>query len=192
MITAQDIKKLRDFTGARMMECKKALEESEGDFKKAEQILRKQGIKIADKKLGRSTSEGFIGSYIHGNGKVGVLVEINCETDFVARNKEFREFAHDLAMHIAALQPKYLDLGDIEPEITKQKREEFREETKGKPREIAEKIVEGKTNKYFEELCLMTQPFVKDPDKIVKELVTETIAKLGENIIIKKFVRFEI
>ncbi|NOQ68223.1 translation elongation factor Ts [Patescibacteria group bacterium] len=194
MITAQEVKNLRDRTGASMMQCKRSLEESSGDIEGAIKILQKSGSKVADKKCGRGTAEGFIGSYIHGNGKVGVLVEINCETDFVARNEEFKEFAHDLAMHDAAADPKYIDYSEIDPEEMKNKKEELKEEVKkeNKPADIAEKIVEGKIKKYFDEICLLTQPFVKNPDLTVEQLITEKIAKLGENIKVKKIIRFEI
>ena len=194
MITAQEVKNLRDRTGASMMQCKKALEESSGDIEGAIKILQKSGSKVADKKCGRGTVEGYIGSYIHGNGKVGVLVEINCETDFVARNEEFKELAHDLAMHVAATDPQYVDYSEIDPEEMKNKKEELKEEVKkeNKPEDIAEKIVEGKIKKYFDEVCLLTQPFVKNPDLTVEQLITEKIAKLGENIKVKKIIRFEI
>lgn len=194
MIAAKEVKKLRDKTGASMSECKKALEESSGDFEKAVKIMQKRGLKVADKKMGRSVCEGYVGSYIHNNGKVGVLVEVNCETDFVARNGEFQEFSHDLAMHIAALKPEYVDFTQISPEVVKEKREIFMASMakEKKPKEIKERIIEGKMKKYFDEVCLMSQPFVKDSEKTVKDLVTEKIAKLGENIIVKRFVRFEI
>ena len=194
MISAQEVKKLRDRTGASMSECKKSLEESSGDMEKAVKIMQKSGSKIADKKCGREMAEGYIGSYIHSNGKVGVLVEVGCETDFVAKNKEFQELTHDLAMHIAALDPKYVNCDEIDSEIIKNKKVELLEEVKkeNKPPEIMEKIVEGKVKKHFDEICLMSQSFVKNPEMAVEELVTEKIAKLGENIKVKRFVRFEI
>ena len=194
MITAQEVKNLRDRTGASMMQCKKALEESSGDIKGAIKILQKSGSKVADKKCGRSAAEGYIGSYIHSNGKVGALVEVNCETDFVARNEEFKELAHDLAMHVAATNPKYVDYNEIDPKEIKNKEEELKEEVKkeNKPESVAEKIVKGKIKKHFDEVCLLTQPFVKNPDFTVEQLITEKIAKLGENIKVKKIVRFEI
>lgn len=194
MISAQEVKKLRDRTGASMGECKKSLEESSGDMEKAIKIMQKSGSKIADKKCDRDMSEGYIGSYIHSNGKVGVLAEVSCETDFVAKNKEFQELTHDLAMHIAALDPKYVDDGEIDVEMIKSKKEEISEEVKkeNKPSEILEKIVEGKVKKCFDEICLMSQPFVKNPEMTIEELVTEKIAKLGENIKVKRFIRFEI
>lgn len=194
MITAKEVKSLRDRTGASMMQCKKALEESSGNPEEAIKILQKSGSKVADKKCGRGMAEGYIGSYIHGNGKVGVLVEVNCETDFVARNEEFKELAHDLAMHVAAVSPKYIDYSEIASEEMKSKKEEIIKEVEKdqKPANIAEKIVEGKVKKYFDEICLLTQQFVKDPDFTVEQLITEKIAKLGENIKVKKIIRFEI
>lgn len=194
MISAQEVKKLRDRTGASMAECKKSLEESSGDMEKAIKVMQKSGSKIADKKCGRNMAEGYIGSYIHSNGKVGVLVEVICETDFVARNEEFKKLTHDLAMHIAALNPKYVGCDEVDSEIIKSKREEFLEEVKkeNKPPEIMEKMVEGKVKKYFDEICLMSQPFVKNPEMTIEGLVTEKIAKLGENVKVKRFIRFEI
>jgi elongation factor Ts len=194
MISAQEVKKLRDITGASMMECKKSLEESSGDMEKAKKIMQKSGSKIADKKCGRNMAEGYIGSYIHSNGKVGALVEVVCETDFVAKNKEFQELTHDLAMHVAAVNPKYVNHDEIDPEIIKSKKDEVSEDVKkeNKPSEIMEKIVEGKVKKHFDEICLMSQSFVKNPEMTIGELITEKIAKLGENIKVKKFVRFEI
>ncbi len=194
MITAQEVKNLRDRTGVSMMQCKKALEESAGDVEKAIKILQKSGSKVADKKCGRGTVEGYIGSYIHSNGKVGVLVEVGCETDFVARNEEFKELAHDLAMHIAASNPKYVSCDEINPEEIKTKKEELLEETKkeNKPENILDKIVEGKAKKHFDEACLLTQVFVKNSEFTVGQLITEKIAKLGENIKVKRFMRFEI
>ena len=193
MITAQEVKNLRDRTGASMMGCKKALEESLGDIEKAIKNLQKGGSKVADKKCGRDMAEGFIGSYIHSNGKIGVLVEISCETDFVAKGDEFMELAHNLAMHIAASSPRYVSYDEIDPADVENKKKEIEEEVKkeNKPREIMEKIVEGKVKKYFDEICLLNQPFVKDTDMTVEELITEKIAKTGENIKVKKFVRFE-
>lgn len=193
MITAKEVKNLRDLTGASMMRCKKALEESSGNVEKAVKMLQKNSSRAAGKKQGRSTGEGYIGCYVHSNGKIGVLVEVNCETDFVARGNEFREFVHDLAMHVAAVNPDYISYDEIDPDVIKSKKEKFIEETKkeNKPSGIIQKIVEGRVKKYFDEICLLNQPFVKDPDKTVGELTTEKIAKFGENIRIKRFVRFE-
>ena len=194
MVTAQEVKSLRDRTGVSMMQCKKALEESSGDIEQAIKILQKSGSKVADKKSGRTATEGYIGSYIHSNGKVGVLIEINCETDFVAKNEDFKELSHDLAMHIAASDPKYVSYEQIDPEEMKKKKEELAEEVKkeNKPEDIAVKIVEGRVKKHFDEVCLMTQQYIKDPDLTVEQLIVKKIAKLGENIKISRFERFEI
>jgi elongation factor Ts len=194
MISAQDVKNLRDMTGASMMQCKKALEESGGNVDEAIKIMQKAGSKIADKKCGRDTAEGIIGSYIHSDGKSGVLVEINCETDFVARGEEFKEFAHDVAMHILAMNPIYVSMEEIDSKIIEDKRAEITDSVKGenKPADIMEKMIAGKVKKYFEEMCLLTQPFVKDPDMTVGGLLTGKIAKFGENVKIKRFVKLEV
>ena len=194
MISAQDVKKLREMTGASMMQCKKALEETGGNFDEAKNVMKKSGSKIADKKCGRDTAEGFIGSYIHTDGKSGVLVEINCETDFVARGDEFKDFAHDVAMHILAMNPVYVGMEDVDSAVVEAKKKEIIESVKdeNKPADIIEKMIEGKLKKHFEELCLLTQPFVKDPDMTVGALLTSKIAKFGENVKIKKFVKLEI
>ncbi|MDD3190223.1 MAG: translation elongation factor Ts [Candidatus Pacebacteria bacterium] len=194
MISAQDVKKLRDSTGASMMQCKKALEESKGNFEEAVKIMQKNGSKIANKKCDRFTSEGMIGSYIHTNGKAGVLVEINCETDFVARGDEFKEFAHDIAMHILAMNPQFVSVDEIDKNLIEAKRAEVIEETKGqdKPADIMEKIIEGKVKKHFDDISLLTQPFVKNPDMTIGQLLTEKIAKFGENVKIKRFVKLEV
>lgn len=194
MISAQDVKKLRDMTGASMMQCKKALEESNGNFEEAKKIMQKSGSKIAEKKGDRATAEGMIGSYIHTDGKSGVLVEINCETDFVARGEEFKEFAHDVAMHILAMNPKYVSTEEVDPAVMENKKKEIIESVKdeNKPADIIEKMIEGKVKKYFEEACLLTQPFVKDPNMTVGELLTSKIAKFGENVKIKRFVKLDI
>lgn len=193
MISAQDVKKLRDMTGASMMQCKKALEESGGNFDEAIKIMQKSGSKIADKKCGRETTEGIIGSYIHSDGKSGVLVEINCETDFVARGDEFKEFAHDIAMHILAMNPKYVSMEEIDPAAIEAKRKEIAESIKDekKSADIIEKMIEGKVKKHFDEMCLLAQPFVKNPDLTIGELLTNKIAKFGENVKIKRFVKLE-
>jgi elongation factor Ts len=194
MISAQDVKNLRDMTGASMMQCKKALEESNGNVEEAIKIMQKAGSKIADKKCGRDTAEGMIGSYIHTDGKSGVLVEIDCETDFVARGDEFKEFSHDIAMHVLAMNPQYVSMEEIDQTIVSSKRAEIVESVKdeNKPADIIEKMVEGKLKKYFEEQCLLTQPFVKDPDMTVGALLTNKIAKFGENVKIKRFVKLEV
>lgn len=193
-ISAEMVKELRQRTGIGMMECKKALKESKGDIEKAITVLRKKGYARAKEKMDRETSEGVIGSYIHLNGKIGVLVEVNCESDFVARNEEFKELVKNIAMHIAASNPKYISSEDVPPEELEQEKEIIREQFKdsGKPPEIVEKIVEGKSKKFYEEVCLVNQPYIKDDKISVKQLVADYIAKFGENINIKRFARFEL
>lgn len=192
-ITAEMVKQLREKTGAGMMECKKALTEANGDFEKAIEVLRKKGISAAEKRAGRAASEGIIGSYIHMD-KIGVLVEVNCETDFVARTDDFRALVKDIAMHIAAANPRYLSREDVPAEVIEKEKEIYKEQIKGKPEHIMDKIVEGKLEKFYNENCLLEQIFVKDPEqkKTIKEIVTEAIAKMGENIVVKRFVRFQL
>lgn len=194
MISAQDVKELRDMTGASMMQCKKALEESNGNKEEAIKIMQKAGSKIAAKKGDRETAEGAIGSYIHTDGKSGVLVEIDCETDFVARGDEFKEFAHDIAMHILAMNPAYVSMDEVGEEIVAAKKAEITELAKdeNKPADIMGKIIEGRLKKFFEEQCLLTQPFIKDPDMTIGALLTSKIAKFGENVKIKRFSRLEV
>jgi elongation factor Ts len=193
-ITAQMVKELRTKTGAGMMDCKKALAETNGDLNKAINYLREKGIAKADSKSGRSTSEGVIYSYIHPGDKLGVLVEINCETDFVARTDDFRSFAKDVAMQIAASAPLAIKREDLDEKLIEEEKNIYRQQAlnEGKPEKILDKIVNGKVEKYFSEVCLMEQPFVKDNDKKVGDIVKETIAKLGENMGIKRFVRFRL
>jgi len=193
-ITAKQIADLRARTGGGMMDCKKALVEAQGDAEKAILALRKSGAIKAAKKADRETKEGVIGSYIHANGKIGVLVEVLCETDFVAKNTEFKEFVHDVALHVAAMNPKYLKSEDVDAKEVAKEKEIFLAEAKasGKPADIAVKIVDGKIKKFTEESALLCQPFVKDPSKTISELLTEKIAKIGENLEIKRFCRFEI
>ncbi|MBD3309579.1 translation elongation factor Ts [candidate division KSB3 bacterium] len=191
-ITAQMVKELREKTGAGIMDCKKALTETEGDLEKAIEALRKKGLAAAAKKSGRVTSEGAVASYIHAGGKIGVLVEINCETDFVARTDQFQTLVKDIAMHIAASNPLYLKREDVPAEVLQKEREIYRAQflNSGKPEKVIEKIVDGKIDKYYTEMCLYEQPFVKDTDKTVQQLITETIAQVGENINIRRFARF--
>lgn len=193
-ISAELVKELRQRTGIGMMECKKALQESKGDIEKAITILRKKGYARAKEKMSRETSEGVIGSYIHLDGKIGVLVEVNCESDFVARNEDFKELVKNVAMQIAASNPKYVSSEDVPPEELEKEKEIIREQFKdsGKPPEIVEKIVEGKSKKFYEEVCLEDQPYIKDDKISVKQLVASYIAKLGENIKISRFARFEL
>ena len=193
-ISATMVKELREKTGAGMMACKKALTEAEGDYEKAVDLLRKKGMASADKKAGRATSEGAVSSYVHSNGKVGVLLEVNCETDFVARTEQFKEFVKDISMHIAASSPRYLTSEEIPQEVIAKEKEiaiaQMQEQ--GKPQNVLEKIAEGKVRKFIEENCLLSQAFVKDPDKTVEQVLRETIGALGENMAIQRFVRFEL
>lgn len=193
-ISAAMVKELREKTGAGMMECKKALEEANGDIEKAIDILRARGAAKAAKRAERETREGAIGSYIHMGGRIGVMVEVNCETDFVARTEAFQELVRDLAMHIAASSPLAITAEDIPAEIVERERNVYREQVKneGKPENIWDKIVEGKLKKFFQENALLSQPFVKNPDKTVEQLITEVSAKTGEKIQVRRFVRYEL
>lgn len=188
------IKKIRQQTGAGMVDIKKALEEAGNDEKKAIEILRKKGQSKAVKKAEREVSEGVIGSYIHSNGKIGAMVKVYCETDFVARNEEFQKLAKDMAMHISAMNPQVLDPKDVSDKLVDKEREIWVEQLKneGKPKEIMQKIMEGKEKKFREEISLMTQPFVKNPEMTIQDLVTEEIGKIGENIKVGDFSRFEL
>lgn len=192
-ISAKMVQELRAKTGAGIMDCKRALTETDGDIEKAVETLRKKGLAAAAKKAGRVTSEGAVASYIHGEGRIGVLVEVNCETDFVARTEQFQQLVKDVCMHIAASNPLYLKREDIQEDVLNKEREIYRAQfqNSGKPEKVIEKIVDGKIDKYFSEVCLYEQAFVKDPDKTIQQLVTETIAQLGENLNIRRFVRFE-
>ena len=193
-ITAEMVKELRQRTGIGVMECKEALKESKGDIEKAIVILRKKGYARAKDKMSRDTAEGLVGSYIHLDGKIGVLLEVNCESDFVSRNDEFKELVKNIAIHIAAAAPEYLTSEDIPPEVLEEEKEIIRGQFKDskKPPEIIEKIVQGKLGKFSEEVCLLDQSYVKDDKVSIKELLTSHIAKFGENIRIKRFARFEL
>jgi elongation factor Ts len=193
-ITTQMIKELRAKTGAGIVDCKKALQEAGGDMEKAVEILRKKGAAKAAKKAERATAEGAVFSYIHGGGKVGVLVELNCETDFVARNETFKELGHEIAMQIAAMAPEYVSKEEVPEEVVAKEREVLREQAlaEGKPEHIVEKIVEGRLAKFYSEKCLLEQPWIKDDSKTIKELITDYITKLGENIKVRRFARFEV
>ena len=196
-ITAAAVKQLREKTGAGMMECKNALVEADGSEERAIEILRKRGLASAKKREGRIAAEGIVGSYIHMGGKVGVLLEVNCETDFVARGDEFQQLVKDIAMHVAAAEPKYVNRADVAATDLDKEREIARAQAKNdpknanKPDQVIDKIVEGRLNKYYEETVLMDQPFVKDPAKTVAELVTEKVAKTGEKITIRRFTRYK-
>ncbi|HEY7391814.1 MAG TPA: translation elongation factor Ts [Bryobacteraceae bacterium] len=193
-ITAQMVKDLRERTGAGMMECKRALVEAKGDPGEAEVLLRKWGIAGAAKKSARATRQGLIGSYIHHGGQLGVLVEVNCESDFVARTDDFKELVHDLAMHVAAADPRYIHKEDVNAADLAKEKEIARDRARaeGKPEKVLDKIVEGRLQKYYEEVCLLEQPFVKEATLTVGQLVKTKIAKLGENITVARFVRFKV
>lgn len=193
MITAEMVKQLRERTGAGMMDCKKALNETNGDMEKAIEYLREKGLAAAAKKAGRIAAEGIVDAYIHGDGRIGVLVEVNIETDFAAKNEEFRAFVKDIAMQIAAAKPEYIRKEDVPAEVVEKEKEILRAQAlnEGKPEKIVDKMVEGRIEKFYKEVCLLEQPFIKDPDKTVKQLLTEKIATIGENINIRRFVRFE-
>ncbi len=192
--TAQEIAQLRAKTGLGMMECKKALVEANGDENKAIEILRQKGAAKAEKKSVRATESGLIDTYIHGEGKIGAMVEVLSETDFVARNEEFKAFVHDIALHVAAVDPQYISEKEVPQEEVEKQKNIFIEQVKaqGKPENIVEKIVEGKMNKYFSEICLLKQPFVKNEDLTIEELLRDNIAKIGENLVISKIARFEL
>jgi elongation factor Ts len=192
-VSAAMVKELREKTGAGMMDCKKALAENAGDFVKAEEWLRKKGITGAAKKAGRTAAEGLVGAYVH-NGKVGVLVEVNCETDFVARNEDFQALVRDVALHVAALSPQYVRREEVPAEVLEKEKdiERVKLREQKKPEAMIEKILTGKIEKYFETVCLLDQPFVKDDKKKVHEVVTEAIAKIGENISIRRFTRYQV
>jgi len=193
-ITAEQVRKLRERTGAPMMDCKKALEASNGNEEAAVDHLRKQGISTAAKKAARVTSEGSVASYIHAGGKIGVLVEVNCESDFVARTDDFKDLIKDIAMHIAAADPKFVRKEDVTPDAYEREKEIYRAQAAatGKPAPVVEKIVEGKMSKFYEEVCLLEQPFIKDQTISISQLIATKIGKLGENIAVRRFARFKV
>ena len=193
-VNAAAVKELRERTGAGMLDCKKALEEANGDLTRAAEILREKGLSAAANKAGRAATEGAIESYIHGGGRIGVLVEVNCETDFVGKTDQFREFVRDIAMQIAAASPKYVRREEVPQEDIEKEKEILKAQAlnEGKPEKIVEKMVEGRIGKYYEEYCLMEQSFVKDPDKTIAQLLNEKISTIGENISIRRFVRYEL
>lgn len=192
VVTTDLIKKLREKTNAPMMDCKKALEEANGDIKTATEILKKRGQIVALKKAGRSAKEGIIEFYVHSNNKIGVLLEVNCETDFVARNEDFRRFSKDVCMQIAASSPSYVSRKEVPKSMIDREKDVLKEQVKGKPENIAEKIVEGKLEKFYSEVCLMDQPFIKDDKMTIKEYLAILIGKIGENIVVRRFVRFHV
>jgi elongation factor Ts len=188
------VKKLREETGIGILECKKAIAESNNDYEKAAEILRKKGFEKAKAKSSRTTKQGLIGSYIHTNGKIGVLMELGCETDFVARNEDFQALLKDISMQIAAMNPKYISPDDIPEEVIEKEKEIYRSQLKdsGKPDNIIEKITEGKLKKFYNEICLLNQNFFKEEKKTIEDLITEKIHKIGENIVVKRFVRYQL
>jgi len=193
-ISASQVKELREKTGAPMMDCKQALSEAKGNLEEAVVLLRKRGVSVAAKKATRVTSEGSVSSYIHAGGKIGVLVEVNCESDFVARTEDFKELIHDIAMHIAASDPKYVRKEDVTPEAYAREKEIYLDQAirSGKPANIAEKMVAGKMEKFYEEVCLLEQPFIKDQTVSIGQLIATKVGKLGENIAVRRFARFKV
>jgi elongation factor Ts len=191
-ISMELVKKLRERTGVGMMDCKKALEETNGDIEKAVELLRKKGAAVAQKRAGQETSEGIIHAYIHPGSRIGVLVEINCETDFVARTEDMAKFASDIAMQIAAFRAICISSTEVDPQLIEKEKSIYREQLKGKPANVIDQIIEGKLQKYYAEICLLNQPFIKNEKLTVDDLLKEMIAKMGENIKIRRFVRYEI
>lgn len=191
-VTAQMVKELREMTGAGMMDCKNALVEAAGDMDKAVEVLRTKGLASAAKKSSRAATEGAVGSYIHGGGKIGVMVEVNCETDFVARTDDFQDLVRDIAMHIAAADPKFLHRSEVTSDDLESEKRIYRQQAidDGKPEKIVDRIVEGKMDKYYSQTVLLEQPFVKDPDLTVEKMIVEKVAKIGENIQVRRFARF--
>lgn len=193
-VTVEQVKKLREVTGAGILDCRKALEEAGGDFDKAVEILRKKGAAKAAKKAGREAREGVIDVYTHGEGRIGVMVELNCETDFVARTPEFRELAHEIALQIAAMAPRYVSEEDVPEEVLAKEREIARERARaqGKPEHVLDRIAEGMINKFLDEAVLLRQTYIRDDSKTIRDLLTEAIAQMGENIVVRRFVRWEL
>lgn len=194
MITAKQVKELRDRTGVGMMDCKKALTETDGDMEKAYELLRKKGAATASKKAERAAREGIVESYVHLGGRIGVLIEVNCETDFVARTDEMKELAHNLAMQVAAARPLYVKREEVPAEEAEEEKRLQRERAleEGKPEPVVDRMVEGRMDKYFQEICLLEQPFIREPERKVKDLITEAVTRTGENITVSRFARFEI
>jgi elongation factor Ts len=191
-ITASMVNELRQKTGVGLMDCKRALVESEGDLEKAITALRKKGVSTAEKKAGRAASEGLIEQYIHMGGKVGVLIELNCETDFVAKTDDFKALAKDICLHVAAANPLFLTRDEVSKEVTSKERDIALGQAEGKPPQAVEKIVEGKLDKFYSQICLIEQPFIKDPAKTIKDLINEKVIQLGENIVIRRFSRYQL
>ena len=193
-ITAKEVKELRQATGAGVLDCKKALQETDGDMQKATEVLRAQGLADASKRAGRATEQGLVDSYIHLGGKIGVLLEINCETDFVARTDEFQELAHNICMQIAAADPDYIDREEIPEEVLEQEKRILRQQAdgEGKPPEIVDRIIEGRLQKFYSQVCLVDQAYIRDADRTIDELLKEAIASVGENIQVRRFARFAV
>lgn len=193
-ISAESVRKLRETTGAGMLDCRNALQQVQGDFEKAVEFLRKKGAADASKKAGRIAAEGLIYSYIHGEGRIGVLVEVNCETDFVSRNENFKEFIKNVAMQIAAVNPQYVSEAEVPSTILEKEKEIYKEQAKttGKPAAVIDKIIEGKIQKFYDEVCLLKQTYIKDPDKKISDLLKELIVQVGENCRVRRFVRFQL
>lgn len=191
-ISADVVKKLRDKTNAGMMDCKNALNESGGDMEKAVELLRKRGLDIAAKKSSRTTKEGVIGSYIHSNHKIGVMIEVGCESDFVAKNEQFKALVHDLTLQIASALPKYVDRTEVPAAVIESEKAIYREQVVGKPANVLEKIIEGKLEKFYKDTCLVDQTFVKDDKHSIADLIKEKIAQLGENIVVRRFTRYQV
>lgn len=191
-ITSAMVRELRERTGLGIMDCKSALAETKGDMEEAIVVLRKRGLKLAEKRSGRSTSEGIIGSYVHAGGKIGVLIEVNCESDFVAKNEQFQTLVKDLAMHVAAADPRFISKEDVTPAVLEKEREIIREQmlSSGKPKDVVDKIVEGKLQSFYSEVCLLEQPFVKEQSQKVRDMLAAFIAKCGENVTIRRMVRY--
>jgi elongation factor Ts len=191
-ITIEMIKELREATGAGVLDCKETLQETGGDLEMAAELLREKGLAAAAKRADREADEGLIGSYIHAGSRVAALVEVNCETDFVAHTDLFQELAHDLAMQVVAAKPRYMSREDVPPEVIRQEKEDYRARMQDKPEHVLDRIVEGKLNKFYEEVCLLEQPFIKEPGITVNDLVQQRNAQLGENVVVRRFVRFEV
>lgn len=193
-VTTEQVKKLRDLTGAPLMDCKKALEQAGGDIQKAMTVLKEKGMAVAAKRKAKEAKEGLITAYIHHSGRVGVLLELNCETDFVARTEEFKELAHNLAMQVAAMAPLYVSREDVPPEVLEEEKSALRKWAEGqnRPPQAVEKMIEGKLENFFSTVCLLEQPFIKDEEKKVKDVIAEAMGKIGEKIVVSRFVRYEL
>jgi elongation factor Ts len=193
-ITAEDVKRLRERTGAGMMDCKKALQDANGDFEEAVAVLRKKGVSVAAKREGKTAQQGTVACYVHAGDQIGVLVEVNCETDFVARTDEFKAFAKELCMQIAAQQPRWVDRDEVPADALDRERDILRQQAinEGKPPQIVEKMIEGRLNKFYENYCLLDQPYIRDDSKKISDLLNELLAKTGEKVVVRRFVRYQV